>query len=88
MPGVQGLMGVEAIAVPFINSRGASFGAVGNDEERLSVHMEDFHVIWLSYFQNVDVLDFDEFVCRDVSLEDVRAAEQLCHYNEELTVND
>lgn len=81
-------MGVEAVAVPLINSCRAGFGAVGYDEERLFVDVEDFHVIWLSDFQNVDVLDFDEFVCRDISLEDVRAAEQLGDYNEELTIND
>ncbi len=85
---MQRLMRIEAVAVPFINSCRAGFGAVGYDEERLFVDVEDFHIIWLSDFENVDVLDFDEFVCGDISLEDVRAAEQLGYYNEELTIND
>ncbi|TNN69022.1 hypothetical protein EYF80_020725 [Liparis tanakae] len=40
MPGVKGLVGVEAIAVPAINAGGACLGAVGHDKVPLIIQLE------------------------------------------------
>ena len=88
VPLVQGLLRVEAVAVPLVHGGGARLGAVGHDEVGLAVHAEGLHVVGLADRQDVDVLHLDELVGRGVALVDVRAAEQLCHDDEHLVVND
>lgn len=57
MPGMEGLMGVEAIAVPTINAGGACLGAVRHNEVPLSIQLEGLHKVGFPYAAGVDVLD-------------------------------
>lgn len=88
VPRVEGLMGVEAVAVPLVDGGGPGLGAVCYDEKGLSVDAERLHVVRLADPQDVDALELDEFVGRDVTFVDVRASEQLSHNDEELAVDD
>lgn len=71
VPRVQRLVRVEAVTVPLVDGGGAGFGAVCYDEERLSVYSESLNVVRFADLEDVDALDLDEFVCRDVALIDV-----------------
>lgn len=88
VPRVERLVGVEAIAVPFVDGGGAGLGTVRYDEEGLAVDAERLHIVWFTDFEDVDALQLDEFVGRGVALVDVWAAEQLSHNDEELLVDD
>lgn len=87
VPGVERLVRVEPIAVPLIDGGGACFGAVGDDKKGFSIDTERLHVIWFADLEDVNALEFDEFVGRDVALVNVRATEELSHNYEELIVN-
>lgn len=66
VPRVEGLMRVEAVTVPLVDGGGTGLGAVRYDEEGLSVDAERLHIVWLANSQDVDALELDEFVGRDV----------------------
>lgn len=87
-PWMEGLVGVEAIAVPLVDGGGASLGAVCYDEEGLSIDAKRLNIIWFADFEDVNALEFDEFVGRGVTFIDVGATEQLSHNDKELVVND
>lgn len=88
VPGMEGLVRVEAVTVPLVDGGGSGLGAVRYDEERLSIDAESLDIIWFADFQDVNALKLDEFICRGVTLIDVRATEQLSHDDKELVVND
>lgn len=88
VPWVEGLVRVEAIAVPLVDGGGTSLGAVCYDEKGFSINTECLDIIRLADFQDVDALELDEFVGGGVPLIDVRATKQLSHNDKELVVND
>lgn len=57
MPGMEGLVGVEAIAVPAVNAGGASLGAVCYYKVPLPIQLEGLHKVGLSHSGGVYVLD-------------------------------
>lgn len=71
VPRMERLVRIEPIAVPLIDGGRAGLGAVGDDEEGFSVYAEGLDIVGFTYFEDVDVLDLDEFVGRDVTLVDV-----------------
>lgn len=87
VPRVQGLVEVEAIAVPFVDCRGASFGAVCNDKEGLAILLKCLHIVGLPYPEDVNILDLDELVSGDIPFVDMGAPEQLGYNDEQLAVN-
>lgn len=60
MPGVEGLVGVETVAVPVVNAGGAGLGAVCHDKVPVSVQLEGVHEVGLPHTGGVDVLDLHE----------------------------
>lgn len=60
MPGMEGLMGVEAVAVPAVNAGGACLGAVSNHKVPLFIQLEGLHKVGLPHTACVDVLDLYE----------------------------
>lgn len=65
----------------------ANLRAVSNDKERLSVDHEGLYVVGFANLQDVNVLDFDEFVGGGVTFVNVRATKQLGHDDKEVVVN-
>jgi len=57
VPGVEGLMGVEAIAVPMINAGGACLGTVCYNKVPLSIQLEGLHKVRFPHPTGVYVLD-------------------------------
>lgn len=57
MPGVEGLVGVETVAVPAINAGGACLGAVSHNKVPLSIQLEGLHKVGLPHSCGVYVLD-------------------------------
>lgn len=88
IPLVEGLMPVEAIAVPLVNGGGPGLGAVRYDEEEFAIDAERLNVVWFADSQDVNALELDEFVSGRVTLVDVRATKQLSHNDKKLVVND
>lgn len=60
VPRVEGLVGVEPVAVPAIDAGGSSLGAVGHHKVPLSIQLEGVHEVGLPHPGGVDVLDLDE----------------------------
>lgn len=60
MPGMEGLVGVETVAVPAVNAGGAGFGAVRDNKVPLFIHLEGVHEVGLPHASGVDVLDLYE----------------------------
>ncbi len=88
VPWMERLVRVEAVAVPLVHRGGASLRAVCYHKEELAVHAEHLNVVGFSDFQDVDVLDFDEFVSRGVHFVDMRATKKLGDYDEEVVIDD
>lgn len=88
VPGMERLVRVEAVAVPLVDRGGTGLGAVGYHEEVLAVQAEGLDVVGFSDFQNVDILDFDEFVGGAVSFVNVRATEKLGDYDEKVVFDN
>lgn len=57
MPGMEGLVGVETIAVPPINASGARLGAVCYHKVPLPIQLEGLHEVGFPYPTGVNVLD-------------------------------
>lgn len=57
MPGMEGLVGVETIAVPAINAGGTCLGAVCYDKVPLVIQLKGVHKVGLPHASGVDVLD-------------------------------
>lgn len=57
VPGMEGLVRVETIAVPTINAGGASFGTVHYDKVPLVIQLEGLHKVWLPHPSGINVLD-------------------------------
>lgn len=57
VPGMEGLVGVETVAVPAIDAGGACLGAVCHYKVPLSVQLEGVHEVGLPHTGGVDVLD-------------------------------
>lgn len=87
VPGMEGLVRVEPIAIPFVHCGRTGLGAVGDHEEGLTIYKESLNVIRFPDFQDVNVLDFYEFVGRDVPLVNVRATKELGYEDEQLIIN-
>lgn len=60
IPRVEGLVGVEAIAVPAINAGGTGLGAVGHHKVPFFIQLEGVHKVGLPDAGRVDVLDLHE----------------------------
>lgn len=60
MPGVEGLVRVEAIAVPSINAGGAGLGAVCHYKVPLPIQLEGLHKVGLSHPSGINILDLYE----------------------------
>lgn len=74
-------------SVTQVRGKAAHLRAVSDDEERLSIDLEGLDVIGFANLQNVNILDLDELVGRDVTFVNVGAAEQLCHDDKQVVVN-
>lgn len=57
MPGMEGLVGIETVAVPPINASGARLGAVCYHKVPFAVQLEGLHKVGLPYPTGVNVLD-------------------------------
>lgn len=57
VPRVQGLMGIEAVAVPTVDAGGACLGTVDHGEVPIPFDLEGLHKVWLAYTGCVDILD-------------------------------
>lgn len=87
-PFVKRLVGVEALVVPFVESRKSSLRAVSDDEEPVAADLKGLDVIRLGNLGNLNVLELCELALVFIKLVDVGTTKELSNDDKHLVLDD